>query len=135
MIELLQLTLHIMASLFKPRAKLVVEILVRRQQLNVLRRQVSKRPRLSNADRIRSKNSSQVRLAKDQYPIKALASHGADQTLHIRILPRRSWRDRSVAGWAVFQLSLGGENEGDKAASLLVRALSGTGIPSAQRYS
>src|SRR5438477_5795866 len=97
MIELLQLTLHIMASLFKPRAKLVVEILVRRQQLNVLRRQVSKRPRLSNADRIRSKNSSQVRLAKDQYPIEALASHGADQTLHIRILPRRSWRDRSVA--------------------------------------
>src|SRR5436305_14273622 len=51
MIELLQLTLHIMASLFKPRAKLVVEILVLRQPLNVLRRQVSKRPRLSNADR------------------------------------------------------------------------------------
>ena len=51
MIELLQLTLHIMASLFKPRAKLVVEILILRQQLNVLRRQVSKRPRLSNADR------------------------------------------------------------------------------------
>src|SRR2546423_14574840 len=51
MIELLQLTLHIMASLFKQRAKLVVEILVLRQQLNVLRRQASKRPRLSNADR------------------------------------------------------------------------------------
>ncbi len=32
-----------MASLFKPRAKLVAEILVLRQQLNVLRRQVSKR--------------------------------------------------------------------------------------------
>jgi hypothetical protein len=45
MIELLRLILHIMASLFKPRAKLVAEILILRQQLNVLRRQVSKRPR------------------------------------------------------------------------------------------
>src|SRR5262249_4687898 len=38
-------------SLFKPRTKLVAEILVLRQQLNVLRRQVSKRPQLSNTDR------------------------------------------------------------------------------------
>jgi hypothetical protein len=51
MIELLLLIFHIMASLFKPRAKLVAEILVLRQQLNVLRRQVSKRPQLSNTDR------------------------------------------------------------------------------------
>ena len=51
MIELLRLILHIMASLFKPRAKLAAEILVLRQQLNVLRRQVSKRPQLSNIDR------------------------------------------------------------------------------------
>src|SRR5207247_4645069 len=51
MIELLRLTLHIIASLFKPRTKLVAEILVLRQQLNVLRRQVSKRPQLSNTDR------------------------------------------------------------------------------------
>jgi hypothetical protein len=47
--------------------------------------------------RIRSKNSSQMRLAKDQQPVQALASHGANQTLHIRILPWRSRRDRSVA--------------------------------------
>ena len=40
-----------MASLFKPRTKLVAEILILRQQLNVLRRQVSKRPQLSNTDR------------------------------------------------------------------------------------
>jgi hypothetical protein len=51
MIELLRLILHIMASLFKPRTKLVAEILVLRQQLNVPRRQVSKRPQLSNTDR------------------------------------------------------------------------------------
>src|SRR5437660_7792322 len=46
MIELLRLILHIIASLFKPRTKLVAEILILRQQLNVLRRQVSKRPQL-----------------------------------------------------------------------------------------
>ncbi len=51
MIELLQLILHIVALLFKSRAKLEAEILVLRQQLNVLRRQVPKRPQLSNTDR------------------------------------------------------------------------------------
>src|SRR5215469_11041670 len=35
MIEFLRLILHIIASLFKPRTKLVAEILVLRQQLNV----------------------------------------------------------------------------------------------------
>src|SRR5262245_2299097 len=52
MIELLRLILHIIASFFKPRTKLVAEILILRQQLNVLRRQVSKRPQLSNTDRL-----------------------------------------------------------------------------------
>jgi hypothetical protein len=51
MIELLQLILHIVASLFKSKAKLEAEILVLRQQLNVLRRQVSQRRQLNNADR------------------------------------------------------------------------------------
>src|SRR5262245_57328977 len=51
MIEFLRLVLHIIASFFKPRTKLVAEVLVLRQQLNVLRRQVSKRPQLSNTDR------------------------------------------------------------------------------------
>src|SRR5215510_8717804 len=51
MIEFLRLILHIIASFFKPRTKLVAEILILRQQLNVLRRQVSKRPQLSNTDR------------------------------------------------------------------------------------
>src|SRR5260221_12376381 len=51
MIEFLRLILHIMASLFKLRTKLVAEILILRQQLNVLRRQVSKRPQLRNTDR------------------------------------------------------------------------------------
>src|SRR5262249_1093441 len=44
MIEFLRLILHIMASFFKPRTKLVAEILVLRQQLNVLLRQLSNRP-------------------------------------------------------------------------------------------
>src|SRR5262245_49370 len=52
MIEFLRLILHIIASFFKPRTKLVAEILILRQQLNVLRRQVSKRPPLSNSDRL-----------------------------------------------------------------------------------
>src|SRR5262245_6307110 len=52
MIEFLRLILHIIASFFKPRTKLVAEILILRQQLNVLRRQVSKRPQLSNTDRL-----------------------------------------------------------------------------------
>src|SRR5438876_1287680 len=51
MVEFLRLILHIMTSLFKPRTKLVAEILILRQQLNVLRRQVSKRPQLRNTDR------------------------------------------------------------------------------------
>ena len=81
MIELLRLILHIMASLFKPRAKLLAEIYLR-QQLNVLRRQVAKRPQLSNTDRLlfvwlslvpfrpqRSCNSP----ARDDH---SLASHG-----------------------------------------------------------
>jgi hypothetical protein len=51
MIELLRLILHIVTSLFKPRAKLAAEILILRQQLNVVRRQLTKRPKLSNTDR------------------------------------------------------------------------------------
>ena len=43
------------------------------------------------------KDLSQVRLAKDQDPVQAFATHRANQTLYIRILPRRSRRDRSVA--------------------------------------
>src|SRR5215813_8564186 len=49
--QLLRLVLHIVPSLFKSRARLVAEVLVLRQQLNVLRRQLSKRPQLSNSDR------------------------------------------------------------------------------------
>src|SRR5262245_54477893 len=58
MIEFLRLILHIMASFFMPRTKLVAEILILRQQLNVLRRQVSKRPQLSNTDRNRPSTPS-----------------------------------------------------------------------------
>jgi transposase InsO family protein len=56
MIELLQLILHIVASLFKSRAKLEAEILVLRQQLNVLRRQVSKRPQRTAQARLHARS-------------------------------------------------------------------------------
>ena len=51
MIELFQLILGILASLFKSRARLEAENLVLRQQVNVLRRQIAKRPQLNNTDR------------------------------------------------------------------------------------
>ena len=51
MIELFQLILSVLASLFKSRARLEAENLVLRQQVNVLRRQKVKRPQLNNADR------------------------------------------------------------------------------------
>src|SRR5436853_3970570 len=51
MTDLFKLILGVLASLFRSRAKLEAEILVLRQQINVLRRRASKRPRLNNADR------------------------------------------------------------------------------------
>jgi hypothetical protein len=50
--DLFQLILGILASRFKSRAKLEAENLILRQQVNVLRRQVSKRPHLNNIDRL-----------------------------------------------------------------------------------
>jgi hypothetical protein len=47
--ETFQLMLGAPASLFKSRAKLGPEILILRQQINVLRRQAPKRPHLNNA--------------------------------------------------------------------------------------
>ena len=46
---------------------------------------------------ISRKNLPQVRCTKDQHPVQAFAAHGANQALHIRILPWRSRRDRSVS--------------------------------------
>src|SRR5665811_837418 len=51
MTELLKLIFKLMASLFKSRAKLEAEILVLRQQINVLRRRAPRRPHLNNTDR------------------------------------------------------------------------------------
>ncbi len=51
MVELFQLILGVLASLFKSRARLEAENLVLRQQVNVLRRQAPKRPQLNNTDR------------------------------------------------------------------------------------
>ena len=52
MTELLKLIFGVLASLFKSRAKLEAEILVLRQQINVLRRRMPKRPNLNNTDRL-----------------------------------------------------------------------------------
>jgi hypothetical protein len=49
--DLLKLILGVLASLFKSRAKLEVEILILRQQINVLRRRAPKQPHLNNTDR------------------------------------------------------------------------------------
>jgi hypothetical protein len=49
--DLLKLILGVLVSLFKSRAKLEAEILVLRQQINVLRRRAPKRPQLNNTDR------------------------------------------------------------------------------------
>src|SRR5207249_11946900 len=51
MTDLFKLILGLLLSLFRSRAKLEAEILVLRQQINVLRRRASKRPHLNNTDR------------------------------------------------------------------------------------
>jgi hypothetical protein len=51
MMDLFKLILGVLASLFKSRARLEVEILILRQQINVLRRRAPKRPHLNNTDR------------------------------------------------------------------------------------
>src|SRR5450830_1635438 len=51
MTELLKLIFGVLASLFKSRARLEAEILILRQQINVLRRRAPKRPHLNNTDR------------------------------------------------------------------------------------
>ena len=51
MTDLLKLIRGVLASLFKSRAKLEAEILILRQQINVLRRRAPKRPHLNNTDR------------------------------------------------------------------------------------
>jgi hypothetical protein len=52
MADLLKLFLAVLASLFKSRARLEAENLVLRQQVNVLRRRMPKRPALKNIDRL-----------------------------------------------------------------------------------
>jgi transposase InsO family protein len=52
MIALLSLFLHILVSPFKAQARLEAEISVLRHQLNILRRQAPKKPRLTVADRL-----------------------------------------------------------------------------------
>ena len=51
MIALIRLALAILASLFKSRARLEAENAALRQQLNVLRRKVAGRVKLTNGDR------------------------------------------------------------------------------------
>src|SRR5260370_9038100 len=51
MTDLLKLLLGILASLFRSRAEVEAENLVLRQQINVLRRRMPRRPDLNTADR------------------------------------------------------------------------------------
>ena len=53
MFAFLILFLHVLVSPFKTQARLEAETLVLRHQLNVLRRQVHSKPRLTVADRLR----------------------------------------------------------------------------------
>ena len=52
MIAFLSLIAHLLVSPFKTRARLEVEIILLRHQLNVLRRKLPSKPRLSVADRL-----------------------------------------------------------------------------------
>src|SRR6266851_4462085 len=63
MTDLFKLILGVLASLFRSRAKLEAEILVLRQQINVLSRRASKRPHLNNTDQV-SGYSKSKRCAK-----------------------------------------------------------------------
>ena|SRR5215213_6398289 len=49
--DLFKLIVGVLASLFRSRAKLEAEILILRQQINVLRRRAPSRPHLNNTDR------------------------------------------------------------------------------------
>ena len=49
--DLFELILGVLTLLFKSRAKLEAEILILRQQINVLRRRAPQRPHLNNTDR------------------------------------------------------------------------------------
>src|SRR5216683_6023168 len=52
MIAFLSLVVHVLVSPFKTRAQLEAEIVVLRHQLNVLRRRVPSKPKLTAADRL-----------------------------------------------------------------------------------
>ena len=52
MVSFLGLLLHVLASPFKSQARLEAEIVLLRHQLNVLRRRVPAKPRLTAADRL-----------------------------------------------------------------------------------
>ncbi|SRR5260370_28298818 len=52
MLEFLSLVAHILVSPFKTRARLQAEIIVLRHQVNVLRRRLPAKPRLTVTDRL-----------------------------------------------------------------------------------
>jgi hypothetical protein len=52
MLDFIRLFVHMLAAPFRTQAQLEAEITLLRQQLNVLRRQVASRPRLTAADRL-----------------------------------------------------------------------------------
>src|SRR6476660_3378008 len=46
---------------------------------------------------VRAQHMTQMPLAEHDHMVEALAADGADQSFSVTVLPRRSWRCRSVA--------------------------------------
>jgi hypothetical protein len=79
MVSFLGLLLHVLALPFKSQTRLEAEIVFLRHQLNLLRRRLPARPRLTPADRLleRSGRSLKANFGNVTIPLSRLASERA----------------------------------------------------------